>query len=66
MFERVEPLKGWKVDVAAFREGKASLPIAAGEQTMTVSVTISWASDSRRQSLIPARMTIDGFWVPSK
>jgi uncharacterized protein len=34
------------VDAMALREGKASLPIAAGEQEMSVTVTIRWAIDN--------------------
>jgi uncharacterized protein YggE len=34
------------VDALAVREGKASLPIAAGEQEMSVNVTIRWAIDN--------------------
>jgi uncharacterized protein len=35
------------VDAMALKEGKASLPIAAGEQEMTITVTITWAIDNR-------------------
>jgi uncharacterized protein YggE len=35
------------VDAMAFKEGKASLPIAAGEQELNVSITVTWAIDNR-------------------
>jgi uncharacterized protein YggE len=35
------------VDAMALKEGKASLPIAAGEQEMNVSITVTWAIDNR-------------------
>ena len=41
----------YPVDAIAMREGKASLPIAAGEQEMSVSVTIRWAIDNRPVAL---------------
>jgi uncharacterized protein len=48
-------LPAFPIDALAVREGKASLPIAAGEQTMTVTVTISWAIDNTRLDLsVPA------------
>ena len=34
------------VDAMALREGKASLPIAAGEQQLSVTVTVRWAIDN--------------------
>ena len=36
------------VDAMALREGKASLPIAAGEQELNVTVTIRWAIDNHQ------------------
>ena len=36
------------VDALALREGSASLPIAAGEQELSVNVTIRWAIDNHR------------------
>jgi uncharacterized protein len=36
------------IDALAVREGKASLPIAAGEQEVSVSVTIRWAINNAR------------------
>ncbi len=36
------------IDAQLVREGKASLPIAAGEHEMSVSVTIRWAIDNYR------------------
>jgi uncharacterized protein YggE len=38
----------YAVDAMAVREAKAPLPVAAGEQEMTVTVTISWAIDNHR------------------
>jgi uncharacterized protein YggE len=36
------------IDAQAVREGKASLPIAAGEQELSVNVTVRWAIDNHR------------------
>jgi uncharacterized protein len=36
------------IDAVALREGTMSLPIAAGEQEMSVTVTIRWAIDNHR------------------
>jgi uncharacterized protein YggE len=36
------------VDAVAVREAKAPLPVAAGEQEMSISVTITWAIDNHR------------------
>jgi uncharacterized protein YggE len=36
------------IDAQAVREGKASLPIAAGEQELNVTVTIRWGIDNRQ------------------
>ena len=54
------------VDAMALREGKASLPIAAGEQELSVSVTIRWAIDNRRiePKNLPAR-TVSEPMAPS-
>jgi uncharacterized protein YggE len=38
----------YQVDAMAVKEGKASLPIAAGEQEMTVTITVTWAIDNDR------------------
>jgi uncharacterized protein YggE len=38
----------FQVDAMALREGKASLPIAAGEQQLSVTVTIRWAIDNHQ------------------
>ncbi len=35
-------VRNYPVDAMALKEGKASLPIAAGEQEMTFSITITW------------------------
>jgi uncharacterized protein len=40
--------RGLPIDALALAEGKASLPIAAGEQEMSVSVTVTWAIDNRK------------------
>jgi len=42
------PGRMFPIDALALREGKASLPIAAGEQEMSVTVTIRWAIDNHR------------------
>jgi uncharacterized protein len=42
-FSRLMP-----VDAIALREGTATLPIAAGEQEVTVNVTISWGLENRK------------------
>jgi len=41
------------VDALAVREGKAGIPIATGEQEMSVTVTIRWAIDNNRLPLEP-------------
>jgi uncharacterized protein YggE len=38
------------IDAVALREGKASLPIAAGEHEMNVNVTVRWAIDNFRNA----------------
>lgn len=38
------------IDAQAIREGKASLPIAAGEQELSVNVTIRWAIENHRNA----------------
>jgi len=40
----------YAIDVPALQEGKASLPIAAGEQEMSVTVTIRWAIENHRNA----------------
>jgi uncharacterized protein len=42
------PGRMFPVDAMALREGNASLPIAAGEQELSVNVTIRWAIDNHR------------------
>jgi uncharacterized protein YggE len=42
------PQHFYPVDALAVREAKASLPVSAGEQEMTVTVTITWAIDNHR------------------
>jgi uncharacterized protein YggE len=41
-------LRPFPVDARLVREGKMGLPIAAGEQDLTVTVTIRWAIDNNR------------------
>lgn len=38
----------YRIDAVALQEGGASLPVAAGEQELSVSITIRWAIENRR------------------
>jgi uncharacterized protein YggE len=52
------PGQSFAIDALAVREGKASLPIAAGEQELSVTVTVRWAIDNHRIEpwSLPARI----------
>ena len=54
-----QPLHRFPIDAMALREAKASLPIAAGEQTMSINVTISWAIDNRKIAPVHAEVHAD-------
>ena len=57
----------YPVDVQAIREGKASLPIAAGEQEMSVAVTIRWAINNNAiNNLRPLYKESNPFDLPSR
>jgi uncharacterized protein len=42
------PHRHYPVDALALKEAKASLPVAAGEQETTISVSITWAIDNSK------------------
>jgi uncharacterized protein len=41
------PVRNFPIDAVALKEGKASLPIAAGEQEIDINLTVTWAIDNR-------------------
>jgi uncharacterized protein YggE len=51
------------IDALAVREGKASLPIAAGEQELSVAVTIRWAIANPVPGLVPLTQEPANPWL---
>jgi uncharacterized protein YggE len=43
-----QPMRYMPVDAMALKEGKASLPVAAGEQELNVTVTVTWGIENHR------------------
>jgi uncharacterized protein len=65
-------LRQYPVDAMALREGKASLPIAAGEQELSVQVTITWQIDNTKydntnpglEQKLPTTQPVDPYQLP--
>ncbi len=51
------PPQYYRVDALAVKEGKAPLPVAPGEQELTVTITITWAIDNSKIDLQIPQMT---------